>query len=608
MLSILGNILLFFSFLLPLISALLVYASFFCVSSAVFLLVYAYLVSDFSLFSVYHNSSSSTSLLYKLSGLWSDSKGSLLLFVWGLSLYSVLYRLFGGEGGEHKQVTLYVQSFIVALFTLFLIFCDNPFEINKLVVQEGLGLNPLLQDGAMVVHPPILYVGYVGFSIVFSIATAHCFCPVKFSIGKVIKPWLLFAWSFLTIGIGIGAWWAYRELGWGGFWFWDPVENISVLPWMLALALLHAILLTEKNKALEHWTIFLSMFIFIICILGTFLVRSGVLNSVHAFADGKENFLYMLILLVMLVVIGVSSYVQFCFKYKVEVGHNFSSYENSILISNFFFFLSSMAVLVGIFYPVLAQYFQVVAVTIPPSYYNNVLQKILLPFMLLWIVGPQLIIRENLIRNNCLAIFISALVSAFFYTGDFLSFVLVYLSLLLFFLLFISYFSQILVRKKLCHSYYAMFFAHLGGAMLIFSIVCNAYFSSEKEENMQIGQSLEIERFRLKLERVFVKERENYKALIAMFHVNNSFYLMPEVRVYYVEEQSTAETAIYHDFLSDVYVVISEIDKDLGIGVQVHYNKFINLIWLSVLLIALGGLIGLGKFYDSSYRITSIVT
>ena len=601
----LGNLLLYFSLACSVLSPRFVNLAFYGISSSLLLLIYCYIVNDFSLLIVYSHSSSSLPSLYKVAGLWASPEGSLLLFVWVLSLYNALYSYFADNKNIHKKITLEIQSAICALFTIFIILTSNPFQINNTKINEGIGLNPLLQDIALLIHPPILYIGYVGFSIIFSISIAYCYKPYQLNIGKLLKPWILLAWSFLTLGIGLGSWWAYRELGWGGFWFWDPVENISLIPWILGTALIHAILLVTKYNILERWVVFLSIVTFIMTIIGTFLVRSGILNSVHSFAENPEQMIYVVILTLILNIGGMISYVTFHKNHTIKSNDNthLFSYQNSILLNNYFLIITALIILIGILSPLFIAYFKSSSIIIPASYYDSILQKFLLPFLFIWIIGPQLIIKRDIIKKNILPIFISILLTLALKVNSLIFSLLLFLSLWLFSSLLFSYLIKIGVfRNNISHilrsmitinkSYYSMLFTHLGGSMLIFSIICNSYFSIEKEKYMNIGDEIKINKYKLTLNRVLVEEKDNYKTFKAIFNVNNSFQITPEIRFYKIEEQSTAETVIHRDTLSDLYVLISEIDEKLGIGVQLHYNKLINLIWLSVIIIFFGGLLG----------------
>ena len=605
-----GNILLISSLVISaLSSARALYLSFLLISSSVLLLVYGYITSDFSLASIYSSSDINTPIAYKISGLLSTSEGSMLFFTWLICLYRTIYLKFVNIEKSYKQVTLEIQSIIYFLFLLFVLIASNPFQKNILVTEQGLGLNPLLQDVAFTIHPPILYIGYVGISIIFSMAIAYCYKP-NVNLAQAMRPWVLSSWSFLTLGIGLGSWWAYRELGWGGFWFWDPVENISLIPWLLTLALLHAISAATKYHILDRWLVFLSMITFVISIIDTFITRSGLLNSVHSFADGSDQIYYMLILVVIISCGSLLSYVIFYRSYQDNSPHAVSllSCETSILLSNFFLVISAIAVFIGIIYPILNEYFNENALILTPSYYNAVLSKILIPFLCLWIIGPQLMMRKHVVIKNIIASALSFIIAIILCDNNFL---LLFLTFWLIFSILISYFykiqlftiplsSSLQLAYNLHKSYYAMLLAHIGSAAFILGILFFVQFSLEKEQYMNINDVISIGKYDVKLEKVFIKEENNYNALTAQFNVNNSLYLTPEIRFYTTEDQSAAEAAIQHDFLSDLYIVISEIDEKLGLGVQVHYNSCINLIWLGIILTFLGGIIGMTRNNNSS--------
>ncbi len=533
----------------------------------------------------------------------------MLLFLWTLSLYNLLYSRFASKEALGANTTLIVQSALCSIFSLFVILMSNPFQLNPVRVSEGLGLNPLLQDVALVIHPPILYMGYVGFSVIFSIAVSYCYNSDKMSIVKEIKPWLLFTWSVLTLGIGLGAWWAYRELGWGGFWFWDPVENISLLPWLIGLALIHVIGVSGKSKILDLWVIFLSMLTFIVIVVGTFLVRSGVLNSVHSFAENPEQSMYAVIIVLLISVFAITSYVILCKNYttKAVSGDRMTLYQGSLILNNVLVIIFTCVIIAGLFYPLFAQYFQSLALIIPPSYYDSVLKKIMLPFLLLWIIGPQLSLRKNIIQDNivpclCAMIFIlcvevhSTIISCLLFLNVWLLSYLVFSQVSK--LACLSTLNPLKILRSITginRSFYAMFVSHFGCALLVLSIILNSTFSIMEEKYLNVGDSLVVDRYKLTLKTVFVEEESNYKSLKAILKVNNSFELSPEIRFYTVEEQNTPEVAIYHGLISNLYVVVSEFDSKLGLGVQVHYNKAINLIWASVILIIIGATLNIRK-------------
>ncbi len=570
------------------------YLSFFLLSCSIVGLAYAYLISDFSILSIYNSSAINTPTLYKIFGLLSTSEGSMLFFTWLLCLYRTAYATFIKI---EKNIALEVQSIIYAIFLLFVIFASNPFQKNIIAIDDGAGLNPLLQDVAFAIHPPVLYIGYVGTSVIFALAIAYCYKP-SFNIASAMRPWILLSWSFLTLGIGLGSWWAYRELGWGGFWFWDPVENISLIPWLLTLGLLHTTSLARKHQSVNMWLVLLGIITFTISIIDTFITRLGILESVHSFASNSGQTYYMLIITLLIIGGSIISYGIFCKNYQQAYSEHFSFSENCLLLNNFFLVTSALAIFVGIVYPLLNT---TETLLITPSYYNSVLKKILLPFLCIWIIGPQITREKQIVVKNILSIVLAFTITFIFFGENFLLF---FLNWWLLFSLIISYFHRVHFTSlsiytilyqmfNLPKSYYAMFLAHLGAAILLLGVLSFSEFSIETEKYMQINDSIELKHYNLKLEKVFLLEKDNYSALSARFNINNSFYLTPEIRFYPSEGQSTAEVAIHNNLLSDLYIVISELDEKLGVGVQVHYNAYIKLIWVGVLLMFLGGIVGL---------------
>ena len=317
-----------------------------------FTLISAFLVSDFSLINVYQNSHSLKPVFYKISGTWGNHEGSLLLWVIILTIFSFLFLIFNNKHPKsYRLYTLIIQNLLILGFLFFIIFNSNPFSLVNPVPKEGLGLNPILQDPALAIHPPLLYVGFVGSSIYFSAAMASMISNYNDKpFAQSIKSWVLISWVFQTLGILVGSIWAYYELGWGGFWFWDPVENASLLPWFAMTALLHSLLVLEKRKAFYFWTIILCLLTFTLSVTGTFLVRSGILNSVHTFANDPSRGIYILIFLSIM----ISASVYFLFtKYKPEKNHvSVNSKETFVLINNWFMMFYLLTVLLGTLYPI----------------------------------------------------------------------------------------------------------------------------------------------------------------------------------------------------------------------------------------------------------------
>ena len=367
-------------------------------------LVYAFLTSDFSVINVYQNSHTTKPIIYKITGVWGNHEGSLLLWVLILAVFGAAVVLFGNNLSKRiKAAALSVQGMIGSGFIAFIIFTSNPFERLSPIPIDGKGLNPLLQDPGLAIHPPMLYLGYVGFSMAFSFAIAALIeGKVDALWARWVRPWTLAAWSFLTVGIGLGSWWAYYELGWGGWWYWDPVENASFIPWLTGTALIHSLVVLEKRDSLRSWTILLAIVTFSLSLLGTFLVRSGVLTSVHAFASDPSRGIFILILL--LITVGGSLTLYAIKAPKLDQSGIFSpiSRESSLLMNNIFLASSASTVLIGTLYPLVAESIGIGKISVGPPYFNMVFIPIFIPLIILMGIGPYLPWRQAKIINTYL--------------------------------------------------------------------------------------------------------------------------------------------------------------------------------------------------------------
>ena len=371
----------------------LVFLQLFLVLFSFFCLVFNFIVSDFSNVTVYNNSHTSKPLFYKISGVWGNHEGSLLLWLLVLILFLFLFILNSkkSENG-YKLLTIVFQEVIILGFLLFIIFTSNPFEYLFPTPTEGLGLNPILQDPALAIHPPILYLGYVGTSLVFSSSLA---ATVNKSINsdwaKHIKKWIFASWIFLTLGIMLGSIWAYYELGWGGFWFWDPVENVSLMPWLCLTALLHSVLVLEKRNSLKNWTVILSIATFALSMSGTFLVRSGILNSIHTFANDPSRGLFILIFLFILILLAIIIYFSFEIK-NPNPSNNFFwlSKETAVLINNWFMMYFLSVVLIGTLYPIFLEVISNEKISVGAPFYHKLMVPFLIPFFIFMSIGPRL--------------------------------------------------------------------------------------------------------------------------------------------------------------------------------------------------------------------------
>ncbi len=354
-----------------------------------FTLVSAFLVSDFSLITVYQNSHSLKPIFYKISGTWGNHEGSLLLWVIILTLFSFLFLIYNRKHPKNYRLyTLIIQNFLILGFLFFILLNSNPFSFISPPPSEGLGLNPILQDPALAIHPPLLYVGFVGSSIYFSAAIASMITNYSDkSFAKSIKSWVLISWSFQTLGILVGSIWAYYELGWGGFWFWDPVENASLLPWFAMTALLHSLLVLEKRNVLYFWSIILCLLTFVLSVMGTFLVRSGILNSVHTFANDPTRGIYILVFLSLMILASV--YILFS-KYKpASIEINSNSKETFVLVNNWFMMFYLITVLLGTLYPIFTDAISNNKISVGPPFYNSVIIPVVVIFLFFMAIGPN---------------------------------------------------------------------------------------------------------------------------------------------------------------------------------------------------------------------------
>ena len=364
-----------------------------------FTLVAAFIVSDFSLITVYQNSHSLKPVLYKISGTWGNHEGSLLLWVIILLFFLFLFLVLNKKHPKNfRLLTLIIQNLLILSFLFFILFNSNPFSMISPTPREGLGLNPILQDPALAIHPPLLYVGFVGSSIYFSAAMASLisnYSSKEFAIS--IKSWVLVSWTFQTLGILVGSIWAYYELGWGGFWFWDPVENASLLPWFAMTALLHSLLVLEKRNLLYFWTIILCLLTFTLSVTGTFLVRSGILNSVHTFATDPSRGVFILVFLSLM----IFSAIYFLFqKYKSsDIQINSNSKETFVLINNWFMMFYLITVLLGTLYPIFTEALSINKISVGPPFYNSVIIPVVIFFLIFMAIGPQARWIKNKFEN-----------------------------------------------------------------------------------------------------------------------------------------------------------------------------------------------------------------
>jgi len=577
------------------------FLQFFLVVISFLCLIISFVFSDFSNETVFNNSHSTKPLFYKIAGTWGNHEGSLLLWLFVLTFFIFIFILkTKNQPIKYKLLTLIFQQIIIIGFFFFLIKTSNPFNHLYPTPSEGLGLNPILQDPALAIHPPILYLGYVGSSIIFSSALAATSLNlVSKKWASHIKRWILISWFFLTIGILLGSIWAYYELGWGGFWFWDPVENVSLMPWLALTTLLHCILVLERKSILSSWVIILSIATFTLSMCGTFLVRSGILNSVHTFANDPERGLFILIFL--FVLIFLSLFIFFFFhKNEKKTSHSFSwlSKETSILVNNWFMMYFLSVVLIGTVYPIFLDVMISKKISVGPPFYNKLIIPFLIPFLLMMAIGPRLKWNISKLQDEkyLISLLVISIILAYLILKNFNQSILINTVLVssAFYLFFISLRDFFVKNKNISQN-----IAHFGFSLLILSILFNNLFSSETITNLKVGETFENSDTKIVFENVNQKQEKNYKSIIANFTIYNSNgdkdKLSPELRIYNQPIIVTSEADIKTTIMKDKFIVFNLVQNQDFFNVRYQVKPFMLWIWLSVILISIGGFLSILK-------------
>ena len=500
---------------------------------------------------------------------------------------------------NYRLYTLIIQNLLILGFLLFIIFNSNPFSSLIPIPKEGLGLNPILQDPALAIHPPLLYIGFVGSSIYFSAAMASMISNYSGSLfAQSIKSWVLISWIFQTLGILVGSIWAYYELGWGGFWFWDPVENASLLPWFAMTALLHSLLVLEKRNTLYFWTIILCLMTFTLSVTGTFLVRSGILNSVHTFANDPSRGIYILIFLSLM--IFASIYFLFS-KYKPTNDLiNSNSKETFVLINNWFMMFYLITVLLGTLYPIFTDAISNNKISVGPPFYNSVIIPVVIVFLFFMAIGPQAKWIKNKFSNlrSTLLILGGAIIINFAIVYFLKSYSLISNLILISSLFLIM--SSIFDFFKQSRLSFPRIVSHLSFGFLILFIGLNHNFSVEKDFNLKLGEAKKIDDYEFALLDLKLSQENNYKAVVGKLEVNNSNtmkrrILYPEIRIYDNPQTLTYEASIQTNFLGDHYLTMSNIDRSEYYNIKFQHKPLMIWIWISVLLLSFGGFLSLFK-------------
>ena len=595
--KIIDNKIFIFSFL----QFLLVLFSFIC-------LIISFINSDFSNETVFNNSHTTKPLFYKISGTWGNHEGSLLLWLLVLTLFIFIFLIKSNlQPKKYRILTLLFQQIIIVGFFLFVLITSNPFNYLFPSPQEGLGLNPILQDPALAIHPPILYLGYVGSSIIFSAALSGIVQNyISKEWAKHIKVWILVSWVFLTLGIMLGSIWAYYELGWGGFWFWDPVENVSLMPWLCLTALLHCVLVLEKKGTLASWTVILSIATFTLSMSGTFLVRSGILNSVHTFANDPSRGIFILIFLFILILIsliiffiyGESNYQNSKKTYLLSKKTYLLSKETSILINNWFLMYFLSVVLIGTVYPIFLEVISGEKISVGPPFYNKLMVPFLLFFLIFMSIGPNLNwirLTFKRIKVSFIFLFLVSITISYFILNSFgsknlINTVLISSSFYLFFITIKDFFTK-------GFSNYSQQISHFGFSLLVLSILLNSIFSSEMVINLKVGEKFIFKDEIITFDSLKKEKSKNYKSMIGYFKIEDNkdkiILLEPEIRIYNQPSVITSEADIRTTLLSDKFLVMNLVKDNKYFNVRYQVKPFMIWIWISTILIVIGGAVSL---------------
>lgn len=586
-------------------------------TAAFSILIYSHIISDFSVANVVQNSHTSKPLIYKISGVWGNHEGSMLLWGWMLVMFTAAFAVFSPADSIFKTGVLSVQGVLSAGFLAFIIYTSNPFARIFPPALEGEGLNPLLQDIGLALHPPCLYIGYVGFSLGFSAAiTALVLGRGNVLWASYLKPWVLFSWSFLTVGIALGSWWAYRELGWGGFWFWDPVENASLMPWLTGTALLHSLIVLEKRQHLQSWTLLLAITTFSLSLLGTFLVRSGVLTSVHSFASDPARGFFILLFLTIVIGTSLTLFAFRASRLKSSGGFAVLSRESFILFNNLLLLTACSTILLGTLYPIFYELLVGGKLSIGAPYFASTFIPIALPLLGLAAIGSLLKWKQDKLQGKNFVMAALALIPAVmsvFWLGQFtwLAFAGIWFAAWLIVAMGAEWARRvhlfakplpesIKLARQIPASFYAMIIAHTGVALLTVGVTVAVTGFQEKEQLMQLGDTVSIAGYHVAFNGVSYHTGPNYMLRRAMLYVetvngDEITTLMPEVRFYPVEKSQTTESAVYSHLFSDIYAAMGEVDDKGGAVIRMYYRPLISLIWGGALLMALGGMLACGR-------------
>ena len=573
-----------------------IFLQFFFVILSFALLTSSFIISDFSNLTVFNNSHTEKPLFYKISGVWGNHEGSLLLWLLVLTLFVLIFVVKSKElDNRYRLLTIFFQEIIIVGFFLFVILTSNPFTYIYPSPIEGLGLNPILQDPALAIHPPILYVGYVGTSLIFSSSLAATINKnINSEWAKHIKKWVLASWIFLTLGIMLGSIWAYYELGWGGFWFWDPVENVSLMPWFCLTALIHTLLVLEKRNQLKNWSVILAISTFSLSMSGTFLVRSGILNSIHTFANDPSRGLFILTFLFILIISAIFIFFFYSKDNTKNINNfNWLSKDTLIVINNWFMMYFLSVVLIGTVYPIFLEVLANEKISVGPPFYQKLIIPFLIPFLLAMILSTRIKwIKDNFDKVNLKQLLIFILMVIFsVYILNISEKKYLFASILISasFFLFINSLGDFF-KKNIK---YSQKISHFAFSTLILSILLNGIFSTEINTNMKEGDQISFKEKIIKFKTISFEKENNYKLMRGNFELFEpgkiTINFSPEIRVYDQPKISTSEADIKTNLFNDNFIVFSLLSDDGMFNVRYQHKPFMIWIWISSLVLAVGG-------------------
>ena len=587
---------------------------FMLLATAFVILAWSFYANDFSVLYVAEHSNSQMPVIYRLGAVWGGHEGSLLLWIFLLSTWTILVAQLSKALDEFMvSRVIGVLGLVTSGLLLFVLTTSNPFERLLPAAQDGRSLNPLLQDPGLVFHPPMLYMGYVGFSVAFAFAIASLLSGrLDAAWARWSRPWTTAAWVFLTLGIALGSWWAYYELGWGGWWFWDPVENASFIPWLVGTALLHSLAVTEKRGGFKSWTVLLAITAFSLSLLGTFLVRSGVLTSVHAFATDPRRGIFILIFLSLVVGSSLALYAWRAPKNTLGGKFSLSSRETFILLGNVFLVVSAGSVLLGTLYPLLIDALHLGKISVGPPYFNSVFVPIMIPLLVLMGIGPWTHWKNTDLLTVIKRLWLAGLVAVLagvgipLMMGEFTW--LAGLGFLLAFWVIASGCMQIARQAKLgkpTRSFIGMQVAHLGIAIFVIGVTMVGAYQEEKDVRMLAGDTVSVGGYQIQLVGVNNAPGPNYQAMRGTFLLTKNgsteATLYPEKRSYFSSTMPMTEAAIDVGLTRDIYVSLGEAIDDQAWAVRVYYKPFVDWIWGGCLFMALGGILAIS---DKRYRMS----